>query len=357
MKNKKGFTLIELLAVIVILSIIALIATPIVLNTIEKSRKNAAIDSVYGYIESIEKQNALAHLSSEKYEEITSGNITNINSKVNVKGTKPTSGTVTIDKGSVTQASICVNGYTVTYDGTKVTNTEKGCSEQNNNQTTFNGTIQLEDENSTKTYKGIAYLNPTNLEVSCDEDKLQLGTGCLKFYIFDTRGNNYKMILDHNTTATVAWNSDEENSNSMMKEVKEALENDTTGWIGSPRLISADEVAYAIGSTVWQSSTATQTGGMYFGSKGSTAYGSQSDSHQAIQRSYYWLFDYTNDCTSYGCNTADSSTKGYWTSTPLANDEYYVWMVYRTGYLGNSDATNDDLFGVRPVIEISKSIN
>lgn len=41
MKNK-GFTLIELLAVIVILAIIALIATPIILGIIEDSRKSAA---------------------------------------------------------------------------------------------------------------------------------------------------------------------------------------------------------------------------------------------------------------------------------------------------------------------------
>ena len=38
---KKGFTLIELLAVIVILSIIALIATPIILNVVEKASKNS----------------------------------------------------------------------------------------------------------------------------------------------------------------------------------------------------------------------------------------------------------------------------------------------------------------------------
>ncbi len=38
---KKGFTLIELLAVIIILAIIALIATPIILNVIEDARKNA----------------------------------------------------------------------------------------------------------------------------------------------------------------------------------------------------------------------------------------------------------------------------------------------------------------------------
>ena len=36
---RKGFTLIELLAVIVILAIVALIATPLILNVIDDSRK------------------------------------------------------------------------------------------------------------------------------------------------------------------------------------------------------------------------------------------------------------------------------------------------------------------------------
>ena len=40
MKNK-GFTLIELLAVIVILAIIALIATPVILNIIDDSKEES----------------------------------------------------------------------------------------------------------------------------------------------------------------------------------------------------------------------------------------------------------------------------------------------------------------------------
>jgi len=50
--KKKGFTLVELLATIVILSVIALIATPIVLNVIEKSKKSALVASANGLIES-----------------------------------------------------------------------------------------------------------------------------------------------------------------------------------------------------------------------------------------------------------------------------------------------------------------
>ena len=52
MKEKnKGFTLVELLAVIVILALIALIATPIILNVINDAKKQAAKDSAYGYMD------------------------------------------------------------------------------------------------------------------------------------------------------------------------------------------------------------------------------------------------------------------------------------------------------------------
>ena len=50
-QDRKGFTLIELLAVIVILAIIALIATPIIVGVINKSKKNAFMDTAYGVVE------------------------------------------------------------------------------------------------------------------------------------------------------------------------------------------------------------------------------------------------------------------------------------------------------------------
>ena len=90
MKNKKGFTLIELLAVIVILAIIALIATPIILNMIENAKKGAAKDSAYGYIEAIDFQNSMSGIDSEKYKMVGPGEDLDVTTlDVKVKGSKP----------------------------------------------------------------------------------------------------------------------------------------------------------------------------------------------------------------------------------------------------------------------------
>ena len=46
-RNQKGFTLIELLAVIVILAVIALIATPLIMNVINSAMQKMALDPTY----------------------------------------------------------------------------------------------------------------------------------------------------------------------------------------------------------------------------------------------------------------------------------------------------------------------
>ena len=50
---KKGFTLIELLAVIIILAVIALIATPIVLNVVDNAKESARKSSIAGYADAM----------------------------------------------------------------------------------------------------------------------------------------------------------------------------------------------------------------------------------------------------------------------------------------------------------------
>ena len=127
MKRKNAFTLIELLAVIVVLAIIALIATPIVMNTIEKSKKGAAERSADNYIDAVETTVATKRLDGN----ILEGTYT-INDKGNLEGNglteplviemngnKPTSGTITIKDGQVTTDSkMTIGDYDVAYNPT-----------------------------------------------------------------------------------------------------------------------------------------------------------------------------------------------------------------------------------------------
>ena len=127
--KKKGFTRIELLAVIVVLAIIAVIATPMVLNTIDEARKGSAKSSGYGYINGLEtslasymlKNNGTSY-SAGKYDVST----LNTDLAVTVKGDAPSEGKVCVaSNGTVTKASLKVSGYIVYYDGKEVKNTEK----------------------------------------------------------------------------------------------------------------------------------------------------------------------------------------------------------------------------------------
>ena len=87
MKNK-GFTLIELLAVIVILAIIALIATPTILGVVEDARRGAAEQSVLGFIDAVEKQAMINEMDDTKTQ-LTDTVITDL-STISVKGQRPT---------------------------------------------------------------------------------------------------------------------------------------------------------------------------------------------------------------------------------------------------------------------------
>lgn len=124
---KNGFTLIELLAVIVILAIIGLITTPKVLDMIEKSKEDKAIDSTYVYIEALEKQNIMA-IFDKKYNLYLEGEYQVDKIKVQVKGEQPTSGTLKINnKYEVVEALICMDGYLVKYKINEKTKTIGKC--------------------------------------------------------------------------------------------------------------------------------------------------------------------------------------------------------------------------------------
>ena len=106
--KRKGFTLVELLAVIVILSVIALITTPMILNIIEETRKKASIESVNGILDAAEKYEITSMLEGEETRRFEFPN-----EKLQYKGTKPESGTLIIDEEGNTSITVLINGYCV----------------------------------------------------------------------------------------------------------------------------------------------------------------------------------------------------------------------------------------------------
>lgn len=133
MKNK-GFTLIELLAVIVILAIIALIATPMILGVIDTAKRGSAENATLGYIEAVEKSVMLSQLTDSPITvekdvayEVKNGEIMKSSTKfadVDFKGEAP-NGTITFNvDGSVKTATLTFKGIidkAVTYTNTNGT--------------------------------------------------------------------------------------------------------------------------------------------------------------------------------------------------------------------------------------------
>ena len=373
MKNK-GFTLIELLAVIVVLAIIALIATPQILNVVEKARKGAAKSSALGYIDAVEKQimvnqlNDNPKINDEEYSLPMDNKY-----KISIKGSKPSRGNMTITKSKVVSATMCINNYTVTYNGKTATVGNKcNGSSSSEPQSTFGGTKVSAQPGDT--HKGIVYLDPTDLSKECNASNsvstTEVKTGCMKWYIFNDSGDNYKLILDHNTTARIKWNDDNKNvvyEQSNLKAVVDDLVT-TSGWEVTPRVITAEEVNQITGKTGFDASSTSSW--YYFDdpSKGQT----KATFSESVRSSYDWLYNNLNKCrtysTDYGCTIEDNNTYtgygtagegqtwAYWTSTPVgtAGSGSYVWNVIRYGSLNDSNANNPNT-GVRPVITISKS--
>ena len=197
----------------------------------------------------------------------------------------------------------------------------------------------------------VYYYNPvTNVKCTSAEAVSVAGTktGCMKWYSILDNGtsDNITLLLDHNTTAAVAWASTGTNANGPV-EVKTQLESDTSSWNKSinPRLIEASEIAKITGYQNWNNNW------YYFHTNSTTQYTGASGTNK-----YAWLFDNTRKCTTQGCNVADYRTWGYWTNTAHSGSSSGTWFVSCGGSLSSVNVRDADHYGVRPVITVSRSI-
>ena len=297
MKNKKGFTLIELLAVIVVLAIIALIATPIVMNTIKNAKKGAAERTADNYVKAVEQKVAEARIDGTKipngtYNIQADGNLCpasgcgeNDKDKITIdmSGNKPTSGTVTISNGGVSQdgTKLVVGDYNVKYKEDKLTASEpyKGvlCKANTAKATAlvWAGNDPSQESSWTKKEVGLLASEATSKYDVGVTYTCELGDGEENtFYVLETSGDNVSLIASMNLGTNVAWVTKEDylaaggtesdygtygNNKLGPITANKILEERTSGWTKLDEdqitLPSGQQIATAVSNTEWKEST------------------------------------------------------------------------------------------------------
>ena len=357
--RKNGFTLIELLAVIVILAIIALIATPIILGIINDAREESQERSVELYASAV--RNGIAAYQLREMKEVAAGTYTSEELPFDVEydGDVECTTIELYEDGGVYVAGCTVNDLAVEYTyGTQQFKTYK------------NGDVVYYDVDNGVGCEGLYTASQSNTGVK---------TGCMKFYAFnDDGGDTLNLILDHNTTAMVAWNSDGDNTNGP-SEVTAQLKSDTNDWKGTitpanyeykgsarpytvdysdykARLITANEIAQITKNEGWDEASTT-AGYYYFHDLSQNYKTGRGNVCASTGCTYGWLYDRTyTECTNYGCfNNSDVETHRYWTVSSNASYSDDAWGVDYDGYASNDDVNRVGYYGVRPVITILKS--
>ena len=329
--RKNGFTLIELLAVIVILAIIALIATPIVLSIIDNTKQSSMLRSAEMYLKGVETSVATATLHNkvikdDKYNILSDGNIclkyneqnpSVCEEKLEIKmnGEVPSSGTVTIQNGQIKDIELKYeNSIIVKNFGGQVIYKIK-----------LNDVCQLADGYTA---------NQIGAKYTCD-----FGGGNKNFYILELGTNpvsnstlesdEVALILEGNYDTTIqAW-CDQNGANprnnvcaadgltSKLDEIATAytkLEREQIGLPSMEQIMVADgksEDAYTYGPSL----------------------------------SNAWLYNWP-DNADYG----SSAPYGYWSSSPFVDFSSSAWNV---SYGGSVNFSGVDVgYAVRPVITL-----
>ena len=366
----KGFTLIELLAVIVILAVIALIATPIVLSIINDTKEQAVVRSAEFYVDAVENKIMQENmklggkLNPKECIVSTDGNITCDGTplEIEVNGDKPDSGSITFDRGRVTGIKLTfgerkvvmnANGELVFGEIKIVTNKDEElvlvnpqpCKLIQGESNEIGSKYECEVKNGKKYNFYVLSKDldgTTNLIMErniCEDGSLATEENkCLVPGINQT---------DYENAGGENWSSGDEHKYGPTTAMA-YLNNATNNWYNIPNL-----------DTTYDDESGNFTNFVLTG-KARLPYHSELNSvgcEDDIEFSCpLWMADYLLDAkydfgTIYQQNPIDG-IYGYWTLSSLSGSSFSMWVGYYPGNASLTDIVNDQWFGVRPVINI-----
>ena len=360
--NKKGFTLIELLAVIIILAIVALIATPIILDVVEDARKSAGLSESNMILSGINNYCATEEIKiqmNSDYEQICKNSLVAEDVKKMV---------------NLGNAEILEIEYNNKLIWLKVKSNGKIYSLQDN--------AMVEGDLDKPEAK---YTVGDLLKVQVSDSETQ------NIYVLEVNGDEIVGILDRNLPGeTVAWISEEDynaaggNWSNDSDEVKnqnlyeygpvtanKALNERTSSWnkVSKKYLPEAEqllkltkyykELEISGETESWERKYFIDFYGFLEANAEVINCSSEiecRDSITAAGGSKYLLPEWTMINLA---STGDSSAGwGYWTNTAMNYSVVslpdYAWLVNSDGYLFVFEGFSIDM-GVRPVIHISQS--
>ena len=343
MKDKLGFTLIELLAVIIILAIIALIATPIISNVINDARISAGrseTQMIYGginnYCATIEMKKQIGTLDSEDIDctEKSSFTTEEISKMVNLGNAKVISNTYS--NGKLTNLVIESNNHTFTLCSSgKFAMDDEECD----------GEVALVGSPIEEKAKELVYENNA---CKTDGTTYQYMGGC---YIKGNPNNNYiwysgflwrimginadgtiRMITDENVTA-IPWgeyNTAQDWDNSYAKE-----------WLNNyfyPRLKGNN----IIKEETWCSETTTS----------SSSARTTCENNLSTQPSNVGLMTLDEYNLAGSFNSYLKIGQYQWTMTPYSSSS--AWSVSDSGYADDNSVASTR--GLRAVINVNSDV-
>lgn len=339
MPNKKGFTLVELLAIIAILAMIMLMTFPAVSDAIKRS-KERTYESQVKLIE----DSATGYVNKHIKELFPSNGEVAYLSLTLLKENKVIQSKKIVDPKTGEEMNGCVKVSKDLYGQYKVKYYEKTC-----------------EEISPKVYSigEVVYLDPTGAVVDCTSGQewtlSNTKTTCYKWNVIKDSESYVEMLLDHNTSTNVAWNSSGTMENGPV-EVYNKLKTDTASWNKVETLTNSDTVTR---------SHATGTYTIYYAGMKARFISAQeianiandlnwttTNSSGMVYTEKPWLYQ------NLSSNGTQSISTGYWTDTNFSLDnQAYVtsWYVSYEGILGRMPVHRREYVGVRPVVRILKS--